>query len=163
MTGRWEYPRKSHNKCLFKKKLRQKRKQPSSLKSRKGLFGSMTLNRLLMSSSSGWKYDLCEIVKVTEPGVLLSKCWTHKVGQRKGHFNLYPQFSWDLRKRKKKWRWGKGMNEVNFQGGAFRDALEIKGFPIIPVSSSEGRWFCRKKHLRVRLNLPSAKDPWVCN
>lgn len=154
MTGSWEFPRKSPSKHLFKKKWRQKRRQPSSLKSRKGLFGSKTLNRLLMSSSSGWKYDLCAIVKVTEPGVLFSKCWSHKVGQLKGHFNLYPQFSWDLKKEKKNEGGGRGWMRLIFRVAHSRDAFEIKIFPITPVSSSEGRWFCRKKHLRGRLNSP---------
>jgi hypothetical protein len=31
------------------------------------------------------------------------------------------------------------MNEVNFQGGTFRDAFKIKGFSITSVSSSEGK------------------------
>lgn len=31
------------------------------------------------------------------------------------------------------------MDEVNFQGGTFRDTFEIKDFSIIPLSSSEGK------------------------
>ena len=47
----------------------------------------------------------------------------------------------EISQKKKKMKVGKGMNEVNFQGGTFRDGFEIKDFPLSQYPHLKGSDF----------------------